>query len=330
MKKSVKVLSILLLILIVFSSSAFAVNYLGYGMRGSGVNELQNNLKALGYLDINRTTDYYGTQTRDAVIAFQRDNGLKADGYFGPASRVALENVKTGKQNSESKPEPTKPEASTPPKTSTRYPRVLKYAMSGTDVKELQEDLKSLGYLKINNTTNYFGTMTVDALKAFQRSSAIGVDGSFGPQTRTTLLKALEGTSSSLPNRGDETSTATKINAVIATAKSYIGVPYAMGGSTPKAFDCSGYTQYIMKQNGMSVTRTAASQYNEGTSVSRSNLQRGDFVFFETYKAGASHVGIYLGNNEFISATSSSGVRITKLTDNYWNTRYIGARRIIK
>lgn len=329
MKKSVKVLSILLLILIVFSSSAFALNYLGYGMRGSSVNELQNDLKALGYLDINRTTDYYGTQTRDAVMAFQRDNGLKVDGYFGPASKAALEKIKSGIQNSGSKTEPPKTETSTPPKASTRYPRVLKYTMSGSDVKELQEDLKTLGYLKINNTTNYFGTMTLSALKDFQRSSGIAIDGSFGPQTRTTLLKALEGTNSSLPNRGDGTSTATKINAVIATAKSYIGVPYAMGGTTPKAFDCSGYTQYVMKENGINITRTAASQYNEGTSVSRSNLQRGDFVFFETYKAGASHVGIYLGNNEFISATSSNGVRITKLTDNYWNTRYIGARRII-
>ncbi len=317
MKKSVKVLSILLLISIVFSSSVFALNYLGFGMRGNDVKELQDDLKALGYLDIDNTTYYYGAQTRDAVIAFQRANGLKADGYFGPASKATLESIKSGTQSS-------------PPKTSTRYPRVLKYTMSGSDVNELQEDLKKLGHLEINNTTNYFGTMTVNALKAFQKSSGIGVDGSFGPQTRTTLLNTLDGTSNSLPNRGDQTSTATKINAVIATAKSYIGVPYLSGGTTPKGFDCSGYTQYVMKKNDMSITRTAASQYKEGTSVGRSNLQRGDFVFFETYKAGASHVGIYLGNNDFISATSSSGIRITKINDNYWNPRYIGARRIIR
>lgn len=329
MKKSVKVLSILLLILMVFSSSAFAANYLGFGMRGRDVNGLQNDLKALGYLNITTTTEYFGTQTRDAVIAFQRANGLKADGYFGPASKTTLENIKTGKTNSESQKEPIKTETSTPPSTSAGYSRVLRYTMSGADVKNLQDDLKTLGYLKINNTTNYFGTMTVNALKAFQRANGLSADGSFGPQTRASLLQALQGTSNPLPNRGDNTSTATKINAVVATAKSYIGVPYLMGGSTPRAFDCSGYTQYVMKENGMSITRTASSQYNEGSSVSRSNLQRGDFVFFQTYKAGASHVGIYLGNDDFISATSSSGVRITRLTDNYWNSRYIGARRII-
>jgi len=112
-------------------------------------------------------------------------------------------------------------------------------------------------------------------------------------------------------------------------AYDYLGVPYVWGGTSPKGFDCSGFTQYVYKQLGITLNRTAAQQLKNGTSVS--NLQTGDLVFFtNTYatSAAASHVGIYIGNNQFIHA-ANGGVKITSLDHEYYAPRYIGARRVV-
>ena len=112
-------------------------------------------------------------------------------------------------------------------------------------------------------------------------------------------------------------------------AYDYLGVPYVWGGTSPKGFDCSGFTQYVYKQLGITLNRTAAQQLKNGTSVT--NLQTGDLVFFtNTYatSAAASHVGIYIGNNQFIHA-ANGGVKITSLDHEYYAPRYIGARRVV-
>ena len=80
---------------------------------------------------------------------------------------------------------------------------------------------------------------------------------------------------------------------------------------------------------GIYLPRTASLQYNVGYSVARSQLKPGDLVFFTTYKAGPSHVGIYISNNRFIGASTSQGVSETTLTNSYYSARYIGARRVI-
>jgi cell wall-associated NlpC family hydrolase len=116
-------------------------------------------------------------------------------------------------------------------------------------------------------------------------------------------------------------------SALINNALSLRGIPYVWGGTTRKGFDCSGFTQYVFAGSKISLPRTAAEQYNIGTPVNRQQLQPGDLVFFSTYKSGASHVGIYIGGGNFIHA-SSSGVRITSLSDSYYQTRYLGARRV--
>ena len=116
---------------------------------------------------------------------------------------------------------------------------------------------------------------------------------------------------------------------IIATAKQYIGVPYVWGGSTPNGFDCSGYVQYVYNRHGITLPRTSKEQYSVGSWVSKSNLQPGDLVFFNTDGNGVSHLGIYIGDNQFIHASSSKGVTITTLSNSYWAARYYGARRVL-
>ena len=116
---------------------------------------------------------------------------------------------------------------------------------------------------------------------------------------------------------------------IVNYAYNFLGTPYVWGGTSTSGFDCSGFTQYVFKQMGYSIKRTAAQQLTCGYEVS--NLQLGDLVFFEnTYTTGAdaSHVGIYVGDNQFIHA-ASGGVKVTDLSDDYYAARYIGARRVI-
>ncbi|MDV6377042.1 NlpC/P60 family protein [Sporosarcina sp. GW1-11] len=116
---------------------------------------------------------------------------------------------------------------------------------------------------------------------------------------------------------------------LISTARNYLGTPYLLGGTTPRAFDCSGYTQYVFNKEGISLPRTTGQQISVGTPVSKSNLEVGDLVFFNTSGRGVSHVGIYIGSNNFIHASVSKGVMISSLNDPYyWKSRYMGARRV--
>ena len=127
----------------------------------------------------------------------------------------------------------------------------------------------------------------------------------------------------------NETTTASGSGAaVVAKAKSFIGYNYVYGGSSPSTgFDCSGFTSYIYKQFGVSLNRTAAGQYSNGTAVSRANLQPGDLVMFG--KSGINHVGIYAGGGMIVHAANKSrGVTTDTINSGYYNNNYVGARRI--
>ena len=112
-------------------------------------------------------------------------------------------------------------------------------------------------------------------------------------------------------------------------AKSLLGCPYVYGGTSTSGFDCSGFVQYVYKQYGYSLNRTANDQMKNGRSVTVAELVPGDLVFFG-YSGYSNHSGIYIGGNQFIHAANpSSGVVITDLYTDYYSSSYLGARRII-
>ena len=113
-------------------------------------------------------------------------------------------------------------------------------------------------------------------------------------------------------------------------AKRYLGTRYVYGSSSSSGFDCSGFTMYIYRAAGINLPHSASSQSTLGLAVSKSNLRGGDLVFFETTGSGISHVGMCIGNNEFIHASSGSGhVTINSLSDSYYAPRFRGAVRIL-
>lgn len=122
---------------------------------------------------------------------------------------------------------------------------------------------------------------------------------------------------------------AASIQDLTKTAQQYLGTPYVYGGTTARGFDCSGYTQKVFSDLGIKLKRSSRDQYTQGTAVSKSNLQAGDLVFFNTSGSGVSHVGIYIGNNKFIHSSTSKGVIVSSLSESYWANRYMGAKRVV-
>lgn len=118
---------------------------------------------------------------------------------------------------------------------------------------------------------------------------------------------------------------------IVALAKQYLGTPYVLGGNGPSSFDCSGFTKYIYAQFGYTLNRTATDQLQNGVSVSRDELQPGDLVFFKyNTSKPVSHMGIYIGNGEFIHAsTNRYMVQIDQMNTGHYANVFVYARRIL-
>ncbi|MCK1991181.1 C40 family peptidase [Peribacillus muralis] len=196
--------------------------------------------------------------------------------------------------------------------------RTLKSGMTHTEVKQLQEVLKKKEYFKSKGTTTYFGPVTKSAVVKFQKNKGLKADGIVGPNTYKAL--GVKKQSANVTNSSNRT------KAIVNEAKKHMNVRYVWGGTTPKGFDCSGFLNYVFEKSAnVNLPRTVAEIHKKGTKVS--NPQVGDLVFYETYKRGASHAGIYIGGNQFIHS-SSSGVTITSMDNSYWKKRYLGAKRM--
>ncbi len=220
------------------------------------------------------------------------------------------------------KPEQKKPAAPVKklkPKKPEPEKSVYQVGDRGWKVKQAQQYLQKLGF-DPGEADGRFTKSTRKALRKFQKKYKLKETGNLDNATYEELKWQTE----AKEYGGNVASTK-----ILKTAAQYKGVPYVFGGTTPRGFDCSGYVQYVFAKHGIRLTRTADTQAREGKFVSKKNLKPGDLVFFTTYEPGASHVGIYAGNNLFWNATSSRGIMLSNLTDSYWGPRYYTARRIL-
>lgn len=159
--------------------------------------------------------------------------------------------------------------------------------------------------------------------------SKVSYAGKTGYISADYLVTASSGTAITPSNTAASVSISAKRQSVLNYAAQFLGVPYVYGGSTPSGFDCSGFTSYVFKNTVGSIPRVAQAQYDATTRVSRDDLLPGDLVFFGSSTSSISHVGIYVGNNQFIHAPSTGDVvKYSSLTGSY-ATRYQGAGRVI-
>ena len=194
----------------------------------------------------------------------------------------------------------------------------LKVGDSGWKIKVAQQKLNVIGF---KTTVN--GKFTKDmenSLKDFQRKYKLKVTGFLDDATYDRVVNE------AFVQEGIQGVTGKQI---VSSAKQLKGIPYKFGGTTTKAFDCSGYVQYIFAKYKAKMPRLADAQALEGIFVLRKNLKEGDLVFFTTYEAGASHVGIYAGKDKFWHVSTSKGVILSSLSEPYWAQRYFGARRVL-
>ena len=181
---------------------------------------------------------------------------------------------------------------STPSSGSTT---LLRSGSRGSAVKQLQERLILLGYLN-DRADGIFGRLTDAAVRQYQRRNGLAVDGIAGKNTLSRV-----------------SAEANRVQTVVNAAKAHLGLPYLYGGTSPSTgFDCSGLTQYAFRQAGITIPRVSYEQAAAGRSVPYSQLRVGDLVAFNS---PVSHVGIYVGNGQFIhSPKTGDVVKITKLS----------------
>lgn len=231
----------------------------------------------------------------------------------------------------------------------------------GNEVRMLQQRLIKAGYDV--TVDGVYGQGTARAVKLFQKNKKLTVDGVVGDETyreltgrtmptiksgskangRHTPVKVELKSKGNKENKKKEsnknhlehinwnkTYTLTgKEQGIMNEAKKYIGIPYRFGGTDVNGFDCSGFIQYVFNRQGIKLPRSADEQYSKGKYVPINSLEPGDLVFFSTYTEGVSHSGIYVGNGDFISATTSKGIIVSDMKSGYWFERYIGAKRIL-
>lgn len=173
-------------------------------------------------------------------------------------------------------------------------------------------------------------------------------DGTFRPHHSITRAEATVVLTKSMGSRGEETrqlmvekaarlleeeinASANLRESVLEVAYSLEGTPYRSGGSSPSGFDCSGYVSYVMAMHGMVLPRSTDAMFRAVDKIESHEMTPGDLVFFTTYKAGPSHVGIYVGDNTFIHAPSTGRtVSYDRLDDaGYWQNRFIGAASVL-
>ena len=198
--------------------------------------------------------------------------------------------------------------------------QIIKQVSINTQVTVISTN-NGWAYVDVNGTKGYIAETLLSSSKQETSRGTMTERDSTDVKTETKTQ-----TASSNTEMTKETTSSQTGSSVISYAKQFLGSKYVYGGTTASGFDCSGFTQYVYKHFGVTLNRTAAAQYSNGTSVT--NLQAGDLVMFG--KSGINHVGIYIGGNTFIHAANPGrGVTTDTLASGYYKTNYVGARRIL-
>ncbi|MBR0507290.1 MAG: peptidoglycan-binding protein [Clostridia bacterium] len=323
-------------------SSDVVGNSYKYGDSDPSIVAFQKQLVKLGYLD--KDYDCTGKMDKSTVAAiksFQEANGLVRDGCLGPATMEMLNS-----------------------KNAVKY--AIRLGMSGSAIKAAQQRLYDLGYIRSHSVTGYFGESTEEAVKAFQKRNGLTQTGELNEKTLEKLnskkAKAAPkqnnggssggsggsggssggsggssgGSGGSGGSSGGSNEQAKRgVEKFITVAKSRLGCKYVRGSKGPDQFDCSGFVYWCLNQAGVkqgymtSIVWRTCSKYKRITSMK--DLKRGDVLVFSGKTANSGHVGIYLGDDAMIDASSAEGkIRITYniSKSKYWTSHFLMAYRI--
>ncbi len=189
----------------------------------------------------------------------------------------------------------------------------LKLGSRGTAVKAVQQRLGL-------PADGVYGKVTARAVRRFQRSHRLAVTGRVDAATKQALGLQKP------PSTTGGTDVAAGADSMADAVRSALGRPYKAGAAGPDAFDCSGLVKWAAAATGIDLPRSSFLQYDTGLAVARTDLAPGDLVFFDTNGPGASDVGIVVGPDAAVSATTH-GVREHSIFGVYWGEHYVGARR---